>query len=97
MTPHPVNKFGDRNYQCRLYEKCHNHTFKNNWTFWSCSDCEHKLLGTAVTFVGRGTKSTSVPKYGKFQLVSKERVRHFLPPSKKNLIPNPSPFRFFRP
>jgi len=102
MTPNPVNKFLDRNYQCHLYEQCQKHAFKKNWNFWSCSECDYKLSGTAVALVRREAKSNSSPKYGKFQLILKRRVRYFSPPSKKNHATNehtknrtnPSPFRF---
>jgi|GEM_PF-4185702 hypothetical protein len=79
MNPNPVNKFGDRNYQCCLYERCKNHTLEKQWTFWTCAECEHKLMGTAITLIGPGTKNTPSTQYGKFQIVSKSLTRRYSP------------------
>ena len=102
MNPNPVNKFGDRNYQCRLYEQCKKDTLEKHWTFWTCAECEHKLMGTAITLVARSAKRMPTTQYGKFQLVSKNSVHGHVPllekvyiaGGNKNERSKPYPFQF---
>lgn len=102
MNPNPVNKFGDRNYQCPLYEECHGRTVEAQWTFWTCADCEHKLAGTPVSKVGRKEPNMTAMQYGKFQIVSKKITIPYAVPIQEGNIPGepdgegskPRPFRF---
>ena len=48
----PVNKVGERNYQCREYDSCEAHAGKSEWSVWSCSECPNQLQGTGVSVVG---------------------------------------------
>lgn len=102
MNPNPTHKFGDRNYQCRLYEQCDKHVFRKHWTFWTCAECDHKLLGTGVTFVGRKEKKTSAMQYGKFQLLLKKPYGRYWATSETTYVAiahkkdgtKPHPFQF---
>ena len=100
--PNPLYRSGDRNFQCSYYEQCRKHAFKNQWTFWTCSDCDHRLMGTPVTLVGRKAKSVSLTQQGRFQLVSKKWIGpDSASPGKTNVAmghkndrATPTPFRF---
>jgi hypothetical protein len=70
----PIYKAGDRNFQCRYYDHCKKKARKNDWNFWTCCDCNHKLMGTAVTLVKRKRNTVSPPKMCRFQLLSKKWV-----------------------
>jgi len=39
----PLQRMGERNVFCPLYNGCLNHAVKESWQYWTCGDCRNKL------------------------------------------------------
>lgn len=39
----PLQRKGERNIFCSLYNVCLDHAIRESWPYWDCSDCQHKL------------------------------------------------------
>jgi len=40
----PIHKNGDRNLFCANYSDCLDHAAVRHWKYWSCANCEYKLI-----------------------------------------------------
>ncbi len=38
----PLQRKGERNVLCPLYNGCLDHAVKESWPHWDCGDCRHK-------------------------------------------------------
>ena len=54
----PVNRIGERNYQCPDYDGCVEYARKSEWPIWSCSECPNQLQGTGVSLVNNAPLAT---------------------------------------
>jgi ribosomal protein L37AE/L43A len=54
--PNPVNKIGERNYQCPNYDGCVEYAGKTQWPIWACSECPNQLQGTGVSLVNNAPR-----------------------------------------
>ena len=42
-TCNPLQRKGERNVFCPLYNRCLDHAIKEFWEYWDCGDCQNKL------------------------------------------------------